>query len=93
MDMRLLDVLMPVYQLAQIAMCGFGGAAGCSHLDRHMMNAEIGGDAGTDGAKEHIRQRIVVSINKHMAGQHDQPWFDSPNMEVMDILHSRNRFT
>ena len=92
MDVEWFGVLWLAHQLTQIAMGLIGKAAGGSHLDRHVLNAEIRRDCFADRAKEGIRQNLIVTVDKHMACQHDQSWLDGPNMEIVDILHPGDRF-
>jgi len=39
-----------------------------------------------------IRQRRIISLDEDMTGHHNQPRFDRPDMEVMDVLHAGDRF-
>ena len=59
-----------------------------SHLNRHMLDAEICADPGADGMKKVIGQYRIVPIDEYMAGHHDQARFDRPDMEVVDVLHA-----
>ena len=35
---------------------------------------------------------LVISVDLNMCRHHDEPWFDRPNMQVVDILHTGNGF-
>jgi hypothetical protein len=38
------------------------------------------------------REGLVVAVDLHMRGHHDEARFNRPNMQVMDILHAGNGF-
>ena len=59
-----------------------------SHLNRHMLDAEICADPSADGIQKVIGHCRIISINEDMAGHHDQARFDRPDMEVVDVFHT-----
>ena len=79
-----------VGKLAEITMNVVMFAAFAFQLDGHVFDAEILGNAGLD----HLQQVEggVGSIDHDVGGQHNQAWFHSPNMEIMDVSDAWNRF-
>jgi len=63
-----------------------------SHLNRHVLDAEICADPCADGLQKVIGHCRIVSIDEYMAGHHYEPGFDRPNMEVVDIFYAGDRF-
>ena len=62
-----------------------------SHLNRHMLDAEICADPCADGMQKVIGHCRIVSIDEDMTGHHNQPRFDRPDMKVVDIFHAGDR--
>ena len=77
-------------QFAEIAMNVVVFTTLAFQLDGHVFDAEIPGNAGLD----HVQQVEggVGSIYHDVGGQHDQSWFHSPNMEIVDVSDAGNRF-
>jgi len=70
--------------LVRVATVGF-------HLYRHMFDAEICADPGADGMQKVIGHCRIIPIDEYMTGHHNQPRFDRPDMEVVDVFHAGDR--
>ena len=81
-------ILVLLCQRGEIAVDVVKVATVGSHLNRHMLDAEICADPGADGLQKLVGHRRIISIDEDMAGHHDQARFDRPNMEVVDVFHT-----
>lgn len=80
--------VMVVGQFAEIAMDVVVFTALGFQLDSHVFDAELRGNAGLDHVQQ--VQRGVGPVDHDVGGEHDQAWFHSPNMEIVDVLHAGN---
>src|SRR6476469_2286942 len=81
---------MLTYQRREIAMHGIFMRAMRLELDGNVGNPKIRRDTGTDVLEQLVGQCAVVFVHQHVAGQHDQAWFNGPDMPVMDIFNTSN---
>ena len=84
-------ILMLLCQRGEIAVDIVRVATVGSHLNRHMLDAEICADPGADGMQKVIGHGRIVSIDEDMTGHHNQAGFDRPDMEVVDVFHTGDR--
>ena len=84
-------ILVLFCQRAEIAVDLVRVATGGPHLNRQMFDAEIGADFCADSMQKVIGQCRIVSIDEYMTGHHNQPRFDRPDMEVVDVFHTGDR--
>ena len=82
------DWLMLCGELGQVAMDVVGIAAMGFQLDRHVFDAEVGGNPVMDRAEQRVGEDCVISIHQHMGGEHDEARFYGPDMEIMHVLHA-----
>lgn len=83
------DWLMLGGELSQVAMDVVGITAMRFQLDRHVFDAEVGGDPVVDRAEQRVGEVGVISIHQHMGGEHDEPGLHGPDMEIVHILYAR----
>ena len=83
---------MLVVEFREVAMYGFGMAADCFQLNRQVLDAEVGCDPLPNRVEQFAGEGFIVSVDLHMRGHHDEARLDSPNVEVMDILHAGDGF-
>ena len=81
-------ILVLLCQRGEIAVDFVWVATVGSHLNRHMFDAEICADPGADGLQKVIGHGRVVSVDESMTGHHNQPGFDRPDMEIVDVLYA-----
>ena len=65
------DWLVLCGEFGQVAMDIVGVAAMGFHLDRHVFDAEVGGNPIMDRAEQRVGEVGVISIHQHMGGQHN----------------------
>jgi len=73
-----LGLAMLFCQLSEIAVDVVGIAALGFKLDGHMFDAELSGDALLNQL-EQLRCRVML-FDHHVAGEHDQPGLDRPDV-------------
>ena len=76
----------------EIAVDGLRVAAFRLQLDGEMLDAKLGGDPSPDRLEQVAGQGLVITVDLHMCRHHDEPWFDRPNVQVVDVLHAGNGF-
>src|SRR5580765_7840339 len=81
-------ILMLLCQRGEIAVDLVRVATVGSHLNRHMLDAEICPDPCADGMQQIIGHCRIIPIDEDMTGHHNQSRFDRPDMEVVDVLHA-----
>ncbi len=64
----------------------------CLELNRDMGNSEIVGDPAADGLEQFACERTILLVDQHMTGQHHQPWFNGPHVQIVNVIHAGNRF-
>ena len=85
-------ILMLLCQCGEIAVNLIRVATISSHLNRHVLDAEICADPCADGLQKVIGHCRIISVDEDMTGHHNQPRFDRPDMEVVDVFHAGDRF-
>ena len=81
-------ILVLLCQRGEIAVDIVRVATGGSHLNRQMLDAEIGADFGADGMQKVVGHGRIISIDEYMTGHHNQPRFHRPDVKVVDVFHA-----
>lgn len=84
-------ILVLLCQRGEIAVDFVGVATVGSHLNCRMLDAEICADPCADGMQKVIGHCRIVSIDEDMTGHHNQPGFDRPDMEIVDVFYAGDR--
>ena len=59
-------------------------------LDRDVGNTEIFGNPSADALEQCARESGIVFVNQYVTGQHHQSWLNSPDVQIMNVIHARN---
>ena len=84
-------ILVLLCQRGEIAMDVVRVATVGPHLNRHMLDAEICADPSADGIQKVIGHCRIIPVDENMTSHHNQPRFDRPDMEVVDVFYAGDR--
>jgi hypothetical protein len=80
------------HQGRQVAMHRIFMGAMRLELDCDVGNPEILGDPSANVLEQFAREGAMVLIDQNVTGQHHQSRLDGPHMQIMNVVHARNRF-
>ena len=84
-----LGLVMLFCQLSEVAVDVVGIAARGFELDGHVLDAELRSNAVLDKLKQ-LRHRVML-FDHDVAGEHDQPRLNRPDVQVMHVLDAGDR--
>lgn len=79
-------------EVAEVAVSVHPVAALRFHLDREVLDAELGSHLTADGVEQLVGEGGIVAFHHDVTGQHHEARLDGPDMQIVHVLHARDLF-